>query len=191
MTLSHEDIARPHGRDLTDGELVAVATQFAAQPELWAEHVCHDPDRRTYAQLLRDRHLDVWVLCWSRDHDTGFHDHDLSAGAVAVVAGSVREDRLALGRPVEEPLSRIASAGTAFSFTASDIHRVLHAGEGPAVTIHAYSPPLVRMGSYTVEPNGRLLRHTVSYEDELRQLEPAEVTRYGSARWQTTAAAPS
>jgi predicted metal-dependent enzyme (double-stranded beta helix superfamily) len=177
VTLNHEDIARPYGRDLTDAELVVVATHFAARPELWSEHVSHDPSHRTYAQLLRDEHLDVWLLCWSRDHDTGFHDHDLSAGAVAVVAGSVREDRLALGRSVEEPISRIASAGTAFTFTASDIHRVLHAGDGPAVTIHAYSPPLLRMGSYMVEPNGQLLRQAVTYEDELRQLDPSEVTR--------------
>jgi predicted metal-dependent enzyme (double-stranded beta helix superfamily) len=177
VTTNHEDIVRPYGRDLTDAELVVVATQFAAQPELWSEHVSHDPDRRTYAQLLRDEHLDVWLLCWSRDHDTGFHDHDLSAGAVAVAAGSVREDRLALGRSAREPITRIAPAGTAFSFTASDIHRVLHAGEGPAVTVHAYSPPLLRMGSYMVEPNGQLRRHAVTYEDELRQLEPGEVTR--------------
>lgn len=177
MTLTHEDIVRPYGRDLTATELEAVACQFAARPELWSEHVSHDPEHRTYAQLLRDEHLDVWLLCWSRDHDTGFHDHDLSAGAVAVAAGSVREDRLALGRPVDEPIGRVATAGTSFSFTASDIHRVLHAGEGPAVTIHAYSPPLVRMGSYMVEPSGRLLRHPVTYEDELRELDPSELTR--------------
>lgn len=168
MTTDLEDIVRPYGRDLTDAELQAVACQFAARPELWSEHVSHDPARRTYAQLLRDEHLDVWLLCWSRDHDTGFHDHDLSAGAVAVAAGSVREDRLVLGRPVEEPISRVAVAGGSFTFTAADIHRVLHAGEGPAVTIHAYSPPLVRMGSYMVEPSGRLLRHVVTYEEELR-----------------------
>ena len=181
MTMDHEDIVLPYGRDLTDAELEAVATQFAARPELWSEHVSHDPDHRTYVQLTRDEHLDVWLLCWSRDHDTGFHDHDLSAGAVAVAAGSVREDRLALGRLVEEPISRIAGAGSSFSFTASDIHRVLHAGEGPAVTIHAYSPPLVRMGSYMVEPNGLLRRHTVTYEDELRQLDPSEVTRVAAS----------
>jgi len=174
---NHEDILRPRGRDLTNDELIAVANQFAARPELWSEHVSHDPDHRTYAQLLRDEHVDVWLLCWSRDHDTGFHDHDLSAGAVAVAAGSVREDRLALGRPIDEPITRIAGTGSSFSFGASDIHRVLHAGEGPAVTIHAYSPPLVRMGSYSVESDGQLRRHAVTYEDELRELSPSELTR--------------
>ena len=42
--------------------------------------------------------------------------------------GSVREERLALGRAIDEPISRIAEAGSSFSFGASDIHRVLHAG---------------------------------------------------------------
>ena len=58
------------------------------------------------------------------DHDTGFHDHDLSGGAVAVVAGAVAEDRLALGGP---PVTRIVRAGEPVHFTASDIHRVRHA----------------------------------------------------------------
>ena len=168
-----DDVARPTGTDLTGEQLLAVASQIAARPELWSRHVEHDPSRRTYAQLLRDEHLDVWLICWSEDHDTGFHDHDLSAGAVAVVAGSVREERLVLGRPVDSPISRTVGAGSSFEFGASDIHRVLHAGGAPAVTIHAYSPPLVRMGSYAIEPSGQLRRHAVSYETELRQLDVA------------------
>lgn len=168
-----DDVVRPTGTDLTGEELLAVANQIAARPELWSQQVEHDPDQRTYAQLLRDEHLDVWLICWSEDHDTGFHDHDLSAGAVAVVAGSVREERLVLGRPVDSPITRTVSAGSSFDFGASDIHRVLHAGGAPAVTIHAYSPPLVRMGSYAIETNGQLRRHAVSYETELRQLDVA------------------
>lgn len=164
---------RPHGRDLTGAELRTVAAQVAGRPELWSRHVRHDPSQRSYEQLLRDAHLDVWLICWSQDHDTGFHDHDLSAGAVAVVAGSVREERLALGRPAHAPLARTVRAGGSFAFAASDIHRVLHAGDEPAVTIHVYSPPLVRMGAYVVEPSGELRRHAISYEEELRPLDPA------------------
>lgn len=168
-----EDVVRPRGRDLTNVELLAVATAIAARPEQWSRRVHHDPQQRTYEQLLRDAHLDVWLICWSHDHDTGFHDHDLSAGAVAVAAGAVREERLVLGRPVDSPIARTVAAGSAFEFGASDIHRVLHAAGEPAVTIHAYSPPLVRMGSYTVEETGQLRRFAVSYETELRQLDAA------------------
>jgi len=166
-------IPRPRGRDLSEDELRAVAQAVAARPELWSEHVRHDAEQRTYAELLRDAHLDVWLICWSEDHDTGFHDHDLSAGAVAVIAGCVREERLVLGRPVRAPFARTVRAGSTFAFGASDIHRVLHAGEGPAVTVHAYSPPLVRMGAYVVEDDGRLRRHAISYEEELRPLDEA------------------
>ena len=48
------------------------------------------------------------------------------------------------------------------------IHRVLHAGDAPAVTIHAYSPPLVRTGAYRIGPDGELERELLSSEDELR-----------------------
>ena len=55
-------------------------------------------------------------------------------------------------------------------FAASDIHRVLHEGDVPAVTIHAYSPPLWRMGAYEIAESGELRRHSVSYAEELRPL---------------------
>jgi hypothetical protein len=99
------------------------------------------------------------------DHDTGFHDHDRSGGAVAVAGGAVREDRLLLGGGTS---SRTVEAGSTFTFAASDIHRVLHTGRGPAVTIHAYSPPLWRMGAYEIGPAGELARHSISYAEELR-----------------------
>jgi hypothetical protein len=52
---------------------------------------------------------------------------------------------------------------------------VTHAGNTPAVTINAYSPPLWRMGAYEVKESGELQRHSISYAEELRpvQAEPA------------------
>src|SRR3954454_24341428 len=159
--------AEPPGRDLTEPELRALVRDFAAAPERWTHLVEHDPDQRRYELLLRDDHVAVWLICWMEDHDTGFHDHDVSAGAVAVVAGRVREERLVLGGRTAD---RDCGAGESFSFAASDIHRVRHAGDAPAVTIHAYSPPLWRMGAYEVAPTGELRRHAVSCPEELPPL---------------------
>ena len=157
-------IPRPPGRDLTGPELEAWVGALAARPELWIEHVVHDPDQRHYTELLHDEHLAAWLICWMDDQDTGYHDHDVSAGAVAVVSGRVAEERLRIG---DTPRRRTFSAGERFSFSAADIHRVRHAGEAPAVTLHVYSPPLVRMGAYVVEAGGELVRHTVPYTEEL------------------------
>ena len=111
--------------------------------------------------------MTAWLICWMDDHDTGFHDHDRSSGAVAVVSGAVREERLAIGG---EPRRRTVEAGDSFHFSASDIHRVRHGGEDPAVTLHVYSPPLLQMGAYAIGEDGVLVRHAMSYAEELRPL---------------------
>jgi len=160
-------VPRSRGRDLTGPELQAFVAELAERPELWIGRVHHDHTQRVYEELLSDDHLTAWLICWMDDHDTGFHDHDMSAGAVAVVGGRVREERLAIDGP---PRDRIFGPTQSFHFSAADIHRVRHTGEDPAVTLHVYSPPLSRMGAYVVGENGVLERHSVASEEELRPL---------------------
>jgi predicted metal-dependent enzyme (double-stranded beta helix superfamily) len=158
-------VPRPRGRDLDGPELQTFVAELAERPELWIERVRHDPTQRSYEELVADPFLTAWLICWMDDHDTGFHDHDRSSGAVAVVSGAVREERLTLEGP---PCSRTFRAGQSFHFSASDIHRVRHSGTDPAVTLHVYSPPLLRMGSYALDEGGALVRHTMSSSEELR-----------------------
>jgi hypothetical protein len=158
-------VPRPLGRDLTGPELEVFVSELADRPELWIHLVKHDSTQRVYEELLSDEHVTAWLICWMDEHDTGFHDHDVSAGAVAVVSGAVREERLAIEGP---PRQGVFRAGGSFHFSAADIHRVSHAGSDPAVTLHVYSPPLLRMGAYVVGEDGVLARHPMSYEEELR-----------------------
>jgi predicted metal-dependent enzyme (double-stranded beta helix superfamily) len=160
-------IRRPHeDRDLSRAELELAALDLLRRPAEWGHHVEHDhpSGARTYHRLLLDDHFEAWLICWHAGNDTGFHDHDRSAGAVGVVAGRVREETLVVGG---EPAVREVAAGGVFSFDATDIHRVLHLGDEPAVTLHLYSPPLGRMGAYEVLPDGRLARRWVGAEEEL------------------------
>jgi quercetin dioxygenase-like cupin family protein len=150
---------------LTTRQLEEFVTALARDTERWAHHVHHDPRARTYELIWGDEHVNAWLICWSEDQDTGFHDHDESAAAIRVIDGEVREDRLRL---TAEPEARVIGPGRTFSLPASAIHRVLHSGEAPAVTIHAYSPPLTRVGAYFVGPGGELQRTAQSFEHELR-----------------------
>ena len=151
-------------RDLTTEELSQYVRALARRREAWEAFVRHDSTTRIYEQIQRSAHLDVWLICWSDEQDTGFHDHDASSGAVAVVAGSVREQRLVLGGA---PVSRTFSAPQTFTFDASVIHRVHHVSSEPAVTLHAYSPPLTRLGAYRTGAGGELVRDTIPYTEEL------------------------
>jgi predicted metal-dependent enzyme (double-stranded beta helix superfamily) len=157
-------VPRPRGRDLSGPELETFVSELASQPELWIDLVKHDASQRVYSELLSDEHLTAWLICWMDDHDTGFHDHDTSAGAVAVVSGGVREQRLVIDGP---PRDRAFAAGATFHFSPADIHRVCHFGVDPAVTLHVYSPPLLRMGAYEVGGDGVLARHSVPSSEEL------------------------
>jgi mannose-6-phosphate isomerase-like protein (cupin superfamily) len=151
--------------NLNPKQLERFAAALAADPARWRHLVRHENDTRVYEQIFSDERVNAWLICWSDNQDTGFHDHDESAGGIAVIAGRVREERLVMGSP---PLVRKLSAGACFNVPASAIHRVLHAGTEPAVTIHAYSPPLTRMGAYRVGPDGGFERQALSYEQELR-----------------------
>jgi Cysteine dioxygenase type I len=154
--------------DLDRAELCALVGAIAVDPDRWRPLVRLSADRRQFDQLWRDGHVDVWVISWMSGHDTGFHDHDRSRGAVAVVEGEIVEERLALGT---SPRVRRHRAGDVFDFDASHVHRMRQDSDAPAVSIHAYSPPLWRMGTYAVEPDGTLRRESISYAEELRPLE--------------------
>jgi mannose-6-phosphate isomerase-like protein (cupin superfamily) len=150
---------------LTTAALEGFVARLAAIPELWQHAVRHASDVRVYEQIWNDEDVNAWVICWSEDQDTGFHDHDDSSAAIAVIDGQVREDRLRLG---DTPRSQTFGPGQVFTVPAVAIHRVLHAGHGPAVTIHAYSPPLDRTGAYRIGPDGELERELLGGEEELR-----------------------
>ncbi|HEY2141253.1 MAG TPA: cysteine dioxygenase family protein [Solirubrobacteraceae bacterium] len=164
-------LPRPRGRDLTGPELEAFVADLAIRPELWIHLIEHDSTQRVYEELLSDEHLTAWLICWMDHHDTGFHDHDVSGGAVAVLSGRVREERLTIDGP---PRKRAFNAGETFHFSPADIHRVRHAGLDPAVTLHVYSPPLLRMGAYVVGEHGVLARHPLSSGEELRPRQTAQ-----------------
>ena len=145
--------------------LIQVARSLAARPALWRPHIRADADQRHFHRLVGEPHMSVWLICWMPGHDTGFHDHDGAAGAVAVVAGSICEERLRFGAA---PTRSEHEAGEVLTFGPDDIHRVTHLSGEPAITIHAYSPQLRRMGTYFEGPGGVLMRRAQDEDEELR-----------------------
>lgn len=154
-------------RVLDRQELRRLVDDLARRPESWRALVQFPEDRRHYVSLHRDEYVDVWLLCWTPRNDTGWHDHDISSGAVAVVTGAVKECNPRIGGAhVEMEMA----AGTSFSFGPDHIHRLVGSADR-SVSIHAYSPPLWRLGQYSIDEDGVMRRVSVSYADELRPLD--------------------
>jgi predicted metal-dependent enzyme (double-stranded beta helix superfamily) len=159
----------PRDRDLDRAELTELATDLGREPSLWQQHVRHDPNERYFLQLYRDVHVDVWLICWLNAQDTGFHDHDLSSGAVYVVEGVLAEDRFHFDEEHLRTTVRERPAASVFDFDASYIHCMRHAGVAPATSIHVYSPALWRMGYYERDGAGDLCRTSITYMDEVAE----------------------
>jgi len=161
---------------LTSDQLVKYVETVATNPTLWHD-LASVSDKRSYELLISTPVLNAWVISWNNGHDTGLHDHDGSAGGVIVVQGHIIESRLEKHEHGNCIIEREHDyhLGSTFQFGPFDIHRVRHAGanKGPAVTIHAYSPPLKRMGSYGFNEYDEFNRLPMEGEEELRPLELA------------------
>jgi predicted metal-dependent enzyme (double-stranded beta helix superfamily) len=164
-------------RDLTTGELKELVDTLAERPELWQADVAYDDDRRHFVSLHRDEHVDVWLLCWTNRNDTGWHDHDVSSVAYHVVEGALCE---ANPRMNGTPRQTLLGPGSSLAFGPEHIHRVTGVADR-SVSIHAYSPPLWRLGQYAISDDGVMTRVSVSYADELRPRDAAEPAELGPA----------
>ena len=164
-------------RHLTPRELREIVTEKARDSDSWAADIRFDLTERHYRRLHRDDDVEVWLICWDIGQDTLLHDHGGSVGAFTVVSGSLFEDFGAVGRTGLR--TRRHAAGDTVSFGADYLHNLVNVGTEPAVSIHAYSPPLSTMNFYCWLPTGmHHLRELAcdSPEPETTALETAAAT---------------
>lgn len=141
--------------DLDLSQLRGLVKSIAGQPELWVPLAVVDPARRRYRLIYEDERIDVWVLSWMPGQGTGFHDHDNSSVALMCVQGAILEKQLRL--PTGSSNVNM-SPGTVRTGGPGYIHSVTHLEGQPAVSLHAYSPPLKQVGQYVVNEEGILQR---------------------------------
>ena len=80
---------RPAVAELTDW-----ARTLAARPAEWLSRVRLSADGRWYERIHRDDDHEIWLISWLPGQGTGFHDHGGSAGAFAVVWGTLMNSRV-------------------------------------------------------------------------------------------------
>jgi quercetin dioxygenase-like cupin family protein len=135
-------------------ELADIVRVLAGGAAVWCRDLPSHPTRRTSFRLLATEECDVWLLRWPPGTGVTPHDHGGSSGAFTVVSGELTEVRWDAALPYE----RFVSPGQVVSIEAGVVHDVLARGTSPALSIHAYSPPLSSMGFYDVTDRGLLLR---------------------------------
>ena len=111
-------------------------------------YVEFDADERWHQRIYRDPRIDIWLISWLPTQCTELHDHGGSSGAFTVLAGELSE---AVPSPagVRDTVARRPGRASASARTTSTTCATSAAE--PAVSVHAYSPPLTTMNFYDLE----------------------------------------
>ena len=142
-------------RQLGARQLGDVVRRLAASPADWLTRVRLNPAGRWYERIHIDDSHEVWLISWLPGQATGFHDHGGSAGAFAVVLGTLMERRVTGGVATGQVLAKPVGAGGSRAFGPRYIHDVRNAAAASvAVSVHAYSPPLPEMTRYELTAGG-------------------------------------
>jgi predicted metal-dependent enzyme (double-stranded beta helix superfamily) len=153
----------PLRQSLSTDNLAAVVEEFADNPATWVEALQFSADERWWTRLHSDDVMDVWLITWARDTATELHDHGESAGAFNVIAGSLIEARLARTGGLMSITT--LPGGTTHTVEPGAIHDVSNPSRKPAISIHAYSPPLREMTYYAPSPSRPVPIRTVATLD--------------------------
>src|SRR5262245_2856856 len=96
----------------------------------------------------------VWVLCWRNGQRSPVHDHSTSACAVKVLKGTATVTRFehAPNGHIYATGSDQCHPGAVLLNHDGDTHQVsnLQAGGAELITLHVYSPPLLRMATFSI-----------------------------------------
>ena len=147
---------------LSPARLGQIVARVAASPADWSDLVRFEPARRWYHRVELAEDHEIWLLSWLPGQETGFHDHGDAAGAFAVAEGELQERTAAVGHPGVRV--RAVTAGRYRSFGSRHVHDVRNITPRPALSIHAYSPPLAAMRRYEMTSTGLLHMATQSAE---------------------------
>jgi cysteine dioxygenase len=112
---------------------------------------------KRYARNLvyKDRQFEIMIMCWNAGQRSSIHDHAGSLGGIKILQGELTE--CLFERAANGMIKSLSSAEYAIEKTrieeTSLIHQIsnLQAGNGKAVSVHIYIPPLVRMNVYSLE----------------------------------------
>jgi predicted metal-dependent enzyme (double-stranded beta helix superfamily) len=147
----------PDGARLNPAQLGSLVRRVAGEGH-WVDQVMFSTDERWFQRVELTESYEVWLLSWLPGQHTGLHDHGEAAGAFAVAQGEILETLASPGR--RQLRYSPATAGTVRTFGREHLHDMSNAMATPAISVHAYSPPLTAMRRYEMTPSGLMLVRT-------------------------------
>jgi hypothetical protein len=138
---------------LSPGALLDLVREQAARVTELADSRLGNGSDRKFAVVERNELVEVWVIYWPTSGHLDLHDHGGSAGAFVVLDGDLVERHVTEDRTLG---TETYDAGSGKAFSGSYVHDVVNIGDRPALSVHAYSPPMPGMTFYDLSDGGEL-----------------------------------
>jgi hypothetical protein len=146
-----------NGARLSPASLGRLVRDVAEAGE-WRDIVAFRTDERWFRRLELTDSYEIWLLSWLPGQHTGFHDHAEATGAFAVAQGGLLES---LARSGSRRIRlRATACGAVRAFGDRHLHDLGNFSRTPAISVHAYSPPLTAMRRYEMTSAGMALVRT-------------------------------
>jgi predicted metal-dependent enzyme (double-stranded beta helix superfamily) len=164
------DLGLPVRGRLDDGQalnpvaLGRLVRATAAAADDWRDIVQFTEGSRWFQRLALTADYEIWLLTWLPGQRTGFHDHGRARGAFTVTCGKLVETLAIAGN--SRVRRRVAAEGSVTTFGGHHLHDVGCNSAEPAISVHAYSPPLSAMQRYVMTDVGLKLIGTERAEQD-------------------------
>ncbi|MBY0527633.1 MAG: molybdopterin-dependent oxidoreductase [Gemmataceae bacterium] len=140
-------------------ELTALLARLDITADDLAEHVHFSGLGYTHNSVRRSRWYHAWVLGWKNGQRSPIHDHKGSNCGLRVLRGTMTQTmfEFAGNGHVKAIGSADFGPGSVLGSYDMDLHQVsnLQPGDADLVTLHIYSPPLEKMGTYSLTDRTR------------------------------------
>jgi cysteine dioxygenase len=158
-------LERPAGA-LALADILAWLRECPLTADDLAGYLIFSPDRYVRNRLHDGPAYQALVLCWRNGQRSPIHNHRGSACGVKVLRGVATETMFtrAANGMVLPTSSRELPTGHMCASADDDIHQIsnLQAGGKDLVTMHIYSPPLLRMEKFSLDSP-----HILAWDDPI------------------------
>jgi cysteine dioxygenase len=138
-------------------ELTTLITQLEVTSDDVADYIQFGKDTYRRNLLHEGPGYQALVLCWKNGQRSPIHDHRGSSCGVRVLRGVATETVFQRGRDgmLMATRTHVLRTGEVCGSEDADIHQVsnLQKDGSDLVTLHVYTPPLLKMSTYSLTDN--------------------------------------
>ncbi len=133
---------------------------LAPEADRYLDHVQFDPGHYVRHPVLLWEDWEVMVIGWEAGQVTPIHDHRGVLGGMAILSGTVVEERFLVPNDLPELAdSRVRPEGDLSETGPTVLHRLMPRSR--AVSLHIYRPPLRTMGIWDPREGFQEIRQSV------------------------------